>query len=239
MIESCELLPGGFTNRNLLFRFAEPHPPLALRVYQRGPVAGRKEIELLRYLAGKAPVPAIVATDEAGAGLIYRYIEGITFQELKHRGNREHIAEASFAIGQALAKIHAIPPPPNLGLRPSPGHPWLRDARSLVHGDFNNRNTILKQEASHWTVAAVLDWESAFIGSPLWDAARFICYENPERPLREPYFSEGHRQAGGNLPPDWPTFSRQLSAISAAESLARPDLPPQFIPELRELAGFR
>ena len=239
MVECCQLLSGGFTNRNLLLRFAEPHSPLVLRVYQRGADAGRKEIDLLRYLAGKVPVPEIVAADDAGAWVVYRYIEGITFQELKHRGNNEHVAEASYAIGQALAKIHAIPPPSDLNLRPSPGHPRLRDALSLVHGDFNNRNTIVSEEAGHWTVAAILDWESAFIGSPLWDAARFTCYENPERPLREPHFSEGYRKAGGALPQDWPAFSRQLSAISAAESLARPDLPPQFIPELCELAGFR
>jgi fructokinase len=111
----------------------------------------------------------------------------------------------------------------------------LYSGRTLLHGDFNNRNTIVKYDGDRWAVTAILDWERASLASPLWDAARFICYESPDRPLREPHFSNGFRDGGGTLPDDWTHFARTINAISAAESLTRPDLPPAFIPELREL----
>jgi fructokinase len=116
--------------------------------------------------------------------------------------------------------------------------PWIQPLyadRALVHGDFNNRNTIVKHDGGRWTVTAILDWERASLASPLWDAARFICYESPHRPLREPHFANGFRDGGGTLPEDWTHFARTINAISAAESLTRSDLPPAFIPELREL----
>jgi aminoglycoside phosphotransferase (APT) family kinase protein len=62
---------------------------------------------------------------------------------------------------------------------------------SLVHGDFGARNIVVNRSRGHWVVSGVLDWELAFSGSPLWDAARFICFERRTRPLREPHFFEG------------------------------------------------
>jgi aminoglycoside phosphotransferase (APT) family kinase protein len=111
----------------------------------------------------------------------------------------------------------------------------LLEGRCLVHGDYNNRNAILVRRNGRWVVAAILDWELAFMGSPLWDAARFICFEQPSRPRREPHFSRGFTESGGQLPDDWATFARVLNAATAAESLSCPDLPKRFIPELREL----
>jgi aminoglycoside phosphotransferase (APT) family kinase protein len=107
--------------------------------------------------------------------------------------------------------------------------------RRLVHGDYNNRNAILVHRNGRWVVAGILDWEMAFVGSPLWDAARFICYEQPSRPRREPHFSRGFIESGGQLPEEWATFARVLNAATAAESLGRPDLLERFIPELQEL----
>lgn len=109
------------------------------------------------------------------------------------------------------------------------------DDRVLVHGDFNNRNTIIKRDGDHWIVSGILDWELAFSGSPLWDAARFICFERKGRPCREPHFSMGFHEGGGVLPREWRAFSRALNVVSAAESLSRFDLPARFAPELRNL----
>ena len=104
-----------------------------------------------------------------------------------------------------------------------------------MHGDFNNRNTIVKQDRGRWIVTSILDWERAFAGSPLWDAARFICYERPDRPCREPYFSNGYREGGGTLPEDWSELERVLNVVSAARSLGREDVPARFVAELRDL----
>lgn len=40
-----------------------------------------------------------------------------------------------------------------------------------------------------WAVAAILDWELAFSGSPLLDVGHFLRYELDATPLREPHFS--------------------------------------------------
>jgi aminoglycoside phosphotransferase (APT) family kinase protein len=222
------------------------------------------EIDLLVHLAGQLPVPDVVRT---GADwIVYQYAEGITFQELKKTGSPDEIAQAAYAMGQALAKIQTVsvrvapklvgPVPTTPLLQQRLGRaeaarfldaiePWmprileLNDERLLVHGDFNNRNTILKRENGRWVVASVLDWETAFAGSPLWDVARFTCYEDPLRPRSEPWFSDGYRAGGGKLPDDWSRFSRAISAFSAADALCRTDLPEQFVEELCALVtGF-
>ncbi len=199
----------------------------------------------------------------------YRFREGITFQELKARGNLQDMAEAAYAIGAALAHIRTVPAPPNISARPPAWRELLHDGshslvlklrigaagldrwreivsawlpqlrhldeyRTLARVDFNNRNTLVKQENGKWTVSGILDWELAFAGSGLWDAARFVCYESRERPRREPHFSLGYRHGGGELPDNWSDFSCVINIVSAAESLSRPDLPERFVPELSE-----
>ncbi|HMD50558.1 MAG TPA: phosphotransferase, partial [Bryobacteraceae bacterium] len=111
----------------------------------------------------------------------------------------------------------------------------LDASRTLVHGDFNNRNTIVRQVGDAWVVAAILDWELAFTGTPWWDAARFVCYEHADRPCREPFFSNGYRENGGKLPEDWPRTARVINAVSAVRSLADAGTPDEFVEDLREL----
>jgi aminoglycoside phosphotransferase (APT) family kinase protein len=111
----------------------------------------------------------------------------------------------------------------------------LNEKNALVHGDFNNRNTLLRRQGDRWRVTGILDWELAFSGSPLWDVARFVCYERKVRPCREPYFSDGFRNGGGKLPGDWNEFSRVVNAVTAAQSLGRLDLSEHFVPDLCRL----
>jgi aminoglycoside phosphotransferase (APT) family kinase protein len=269
VLASCELLTDGATNLNYLLRFAESNDPLVLRIYTADPGACAKELATLRSARGIVPVPEVIhsgAPGEDAPYIVYRFIEGTTFQELKRRGNIRDLAEAAYAIGSALARVGAIAPPQHLAPRPPLAAAMLNSPlleqrlgwrererlggvlsrwwaeigelykdRTLVHGDFNNRNTILRQENGRWVVAGIIDWEMAFMGSPLWDAARFLCYEHPSRPCREPHFSRGFTESGGRLPEDWTNFARAINAATAAESLGRPDLPARYIPELREL----
>jgi aminoglycoside phosphotransferase (APT) family kinase protein len=268
---SCELLTGGATNLNYRLRFEGLQDLLVLRIHTRDPGACAKELAILRSAEGFLPVPEVIYASPSGdedlpPHILYRFVEGITFQELKSRGDPKEIAEAAYAIGSALAHVPAVRPPRELGPRAAvtdesldsplleqrlgcreldglrevlsgwwPRIGALLEDRCLVHGDYNNRNAILAHRNGRWEVAAILDWELAFVGSPLWDAARFICYEQPFRPRREPHFSRGFIESGGQLPEDWTTFARVLNAATAAESVSRPDLPERFIPELREL----
>jgi aminoglycoside phosphotransferase (APT) family kinase protein len=269
LLSSFELLAGGSSNLNYLLRFSGSAAPLVLRFYTRDPDGCAKELAVLRAARGILPVPELIhaspkSEEDPTPYAIYRFIEGITFQELKSKFGPHDIAGAAYAIGSALARVHTVEPPPSLAPGPaiadfdSPlleqrlgGREWsrLRDVvsrwwpriaplyqeRALVHGDFNNRNSILRQENGRWVVSGILDWELAFAGSPLWDAARFICYEDDFRPCREPHFSRGFSEGGGTLPEEWTAFARIINVVGAAESLSRPDLPSRFVPELRDL----
>jgi aminoglycoside phosphotransferase (APT) family kinase protein len=268
--KSYQQLHGGYTNTNLLLRFEQDEAPVVMRIYGGGASAWQRELNLLIVLGQHLQVPEIIHADEKGDYAIgpyalYPYIEGITFQELKSRGNREDMAQAAFAVGEVLACVRTVAVPPFLsssspygavdeflnspilvrrvgargidrlqsflvGWLPQIG--YLHDDNRLVHGDFNNRNTLLHQQGDRWRVASILDWELAFCGSPLWDVARFICYERKARPCREPHFSDGYRSAGGRLPENWDSFASVINAVSAAYSLSRPDLSERFIPDL-------
>jgi aminoglycoside phosphotransferase (APT) family kinase protein len=268
---SFELLEGGASNLNYLLRFDGRKDPALLRIYTRDREACAKELAVWSLVSRYVPVPEILHAnpegfEHVGPYVIYRFAEGITFQELKRSGSVQDMAEAAFAIGAALARVHAVVPceveladprsedeyvnspllEQRMGVRETdrlreclsgwmPRIHKLSEERALVHGDFNNRNTILRREGGRWVVAAILDWELAFAGSPLWDAARFLCYEQPARPCREPYFSNGYSECGGKLPKDWSGFERVLNAVSAARSLSQPEISSRFIPELREL----
>ena len=270
---SVESLAGGKTNRNYLLRFANRDEAMVLRIYGRGREACEKELALWRLTRHAVPARDIVHADvdgleHAGPHMIYRFVPGFTFQEIKKTGNSEDLAGAAFAIGAALARIHRIDSSqfpvaarrrldesfeqslasPILKQRMgrmeqlhdllSRWRPKLREldaTRTLVHGDFNNRNTIVRRVGDGWMVAAILDWELAFAGAPLWDAARFICYEHADRPCREPFFSNGYQEHGGRLPEDWPRSARLINVVSAVNSLADAGTPGEFVEELREL----
>jgi len=274
-LSAFELLEGGASNLNYRLRFDGGNDPAVLRIYTRDRESCAKELAVWRLASRFIPVPEILnanpeGLEHIGPYVIYRFVEGITFQELKRSGSLTDMAEAAFAVGAALARVHAVTPGEAACPGPASGTAdeylnsplleqrmggreadrlreyifgWmprihaLSGERALVHGDFNNRNTIVKRESGRWVVAAILDWELAFAGSPLWDAARFLCYEQPARPCREPYFSNGYCKGGGRLPEGWSDFSRVLSAVSAARSLSRPELPARFVPELSELVA--
>jgi fructokinase len=109
-----------------------------------------------------------------------------------------------------------------------------QDAR-LVHGDFGKRNVLVRNVAGTWQVAAVVDWEFAVSGCPLADRGHFLRYERATRPLAEPHFSNGYRNAGGKLPNDWRQLAQLLDLTGLCESLTHDELPDDVVGELVEL----
>ena len=275
VLTSFELLNGSATNLSYLLRLEGMDARVVLRICTRDPSACRREVQVLGSVSKLLPVPEFIYANPDGEGdvgphALYRYIEGMTFQELKSRGNLQDMAEAAYAIGAALARLQTVSLawPASAGRCPETAgellnspvleqrlggrgrdhlcdfiHEWLPrirqldQDRALVHGDFGNRNTLVNRGALGWVVAGILDWECAFSGSPLWDAARFICFERRARPCREPHFSRGFCENGGSLPKDWGPFARAMNVATAMESLSRADLPERFVPDLRELVA--
>lgn len=114
----------------------------------------------------------------------------------------------------------------------APIQPSLQTDCSLVHNDFGNRNILVSEVNGVWTVAAVLDWEMAFSGSPLLDVGNFLRYELDVTPLREPYFSRAFVEHGGHLPDNWKLVVKLIDLTGLVECLTHDGLPSDVEAEL-------
>ena len=111
----------------------------------------------------------------------------------------------------------------------------LDEDRRLVHSDFGNRNILVDRVNGEWQVVAVLDWEFAFSGSPLLDVGHFLRYENPDTPLREPYFSRAYLEFGGSLAEDWRRLSQVVDLTGLVECLTHDWVPDEVASEILQL----
>ena len=70
------------------------------------PSIGPKEIDLLHTIAAAVPVSEVIyAQQEAPPFALLRYVDGITFRELKRSRDWEAIAQAAASAGEVLAAI--------------------------------------------------------------------------------------------------------------------------------------
>lgn len=107
----------------------------------------------------------------------------------------------------------------------------------LVHGDFGNRNVLVSRcdtgrGSGRWRAAAIIDWEFAFAGPPLFDIGSFLRYEAPGAGLREPYFSKGYMDAGGILPENWRRLAEVVDLVKQLAALADEELPDAVVAEI-------
>ena len=290
-VASVQPLTGGLRNTNLKIEFDSKAAPIVLRLYKEDSSICLKEIEILRLLRSTVPVAEVLHAEPEGIDgsrpfIILRYVEGLTFQQLKRTGNVAAIHQASSSVGQALAAIgaHQFSKPGRLiatttnklevgssytrssdpipeildtfldsaGFQQRLGAPFARRVRDfvrawapslpditevsqLVHSDFGNRNILVNEVNGTWIVAAVLDWEFAFSGSPLLDIGNFLRYELKSNPLREPYFSRSFVEHGGHLPDNWRQIVRILDLTALVEMLTHDYLPDDVASEIIEL----
>jgi aminoglycoside phosphotransferase (APT) family kinase protein len=116
-------------------------------------------------------------------------------------------------------------------------HPGANAEVSLVHGDFNSPNILVRHERGSWRVAAILDWEFAFAGSILCDIGNMLRYERPTQSRYEPHFSRGLLDGGWRAPDDWFLRARLADLPALCELLTRDAVPEAVVNELRELIG--
>lgn len=126
--------------------------------------------------------------------------------------NARHLSR----IGRLVADEEGTPPPP---FAPIDG--WLREhvpvesGAAIVHNDYRIGNVVLAGEAPG-SVAAVLDWELATIGDPLFDLGYFLAsIPEPAVPL-----SPTERFGAAMLEDGYPT--RSELAHRYAERSGRP-----------------
>lgn len=91
---------------------------------------------------------------------------------------------------------------------------------SLVHCDFNPKNIIMAQDGERVVVAAILDWEFAFSGSPIWDAANMLRFGGDYPSAFTATFAEVFEANTPSLPPQWRRMGRMMDTANLSEFLA-------------------
>jgi aminoglycoside phosphotransferase (APT) family kinase protein len=104
------------------------------------------------------------------------------------------------------------------------------DSQSVVHGDFSGRNVIVHPvTSSDWVVSGVLDWETASVGSPLWDLGSLFRYARRYDAGFRCAFERGYHAVGSELPDEWWYLARLLDATRLVATLAEDrELPRVF-----------
>ncbi|WP_225766153.1 phosphotransferase family protein [Inquilinus sp. Marseille-Q2685] len=104
----------------------------------------------------------------------------------------------------------------------------------LTHSDFGGTNILVHRGAEGWAVAAVLDWEFAFAGSPFFDLGNLLRPPLGPRPGFADSVVDGYRAAGGTLPPEWRRMAALADLFSWAEFLTRPTVSDAVIATARQ-----
>jgi len=111
----------GLRNANFRLELDSTREPVVLRLYEHDASLCRKEADIIDLIRHRVPIPEVIHAEPNGMNdippfVLLRYVEGITFRELKRSGNTGSISEAAHAVGKTLASIGRI-------VFPSPG--WL------------------------------------------------------------------------------------------------------------------
>ncbi len=103
----------------------------------------------------------------------------------------------------------------------------------LTHSDFGGSNILVHDVGLGWEVAAVLDWEFAFSGTPFFDFGNLL-----RKPLGSVEgFAEtiaaAYCQNGGELPPNWRRLIRLTDLSAWFDFLARANVSTQLIADAK------
>ncbi len=116
---------GGLRNANFKIQLDGEPESVVVRIYEHDASVCRKELDLLRAIGTRVPVPEVIHAEPNGIEgvppfAVLRFIHGITFRDLKCTGDRESICQAAYAMGQTLASIGKITFPRTGWLGPGP-----------------------------------------------------------------------------------------------------------------------
>jgi hypothetical protein len=79
----------------------------------------------------------------------------------------------------------------------------------------------MKKEEQGREVAAVIDWEFAFSGTPFFDLGNLLRPPLGEIPGMQAAVERGYRNAGGDLPIEWRKMSKLTDLTAWLEFLTR------------------
>jgi aminoglycoside phosphotransferase (APT) family kinase protein len=135
---ACEPLSDGLRNANFKLQLDPAAEPAVLRIHEHAPSLCQKEIDLMQLVGGSVPVAELIYAEPHGwedlpPFTLARWVEGITFRDLKRSGDAEGIAQAAHAVGETLAGIGQFRFPKSGWLNPGPtvGPPLLDGADAM------------------------------------------------------------------------------------------------------------
>lgn len=105
----------------------------------------------------------------------------------------------------------------------------------LVHADANGSNIMVRRRGADWTVAALLDWEFAFAGTPFFDLGNASRPPAGDRPAWIAGIAAGYRAAGGRLPADWPALARLADLTAWLDFAARPEATEALVADVNRM----
>jgi aminoglycoside phosphotransferase (APT) family kinase protein len=115
----------GLRNANFRLRLDSKSELFVLRLYEHDASLCQKEVDLMRLVGASVPVPEVIhaeprGLDDCPSFMLMRYVEGITFRELKRGGDPDAIGQAAYSAGETLAAIGRILFPKSGWLAPGP-----------------------------------------------------------------------------------------------------------------------
>ncbi|HEY9714572.1 MAG TPA: phosphotransferase, partial [Chroococcales cyanobacterium] len=105
----------------------------------------------------------------------------------------------------------------------------------LSHSDFGGSNILVKNAHGEWIVAAVLDWEFAFSGSPFFDVGNLLRAPHGTVPGFEAAVFSSYKSNGGELPDTWREMSLLTDLTAWLEFMTRPDPGDHLIADAQRI----
>jgi aminoglycoside phosphotransferase (APT) family kinase protein len=109
-VAEIQPLGDGLRNANFKLRLDSTPEWIVLRIYEHDPSLCQKELDLMRLVSGSVPVPELIHAMPDGVEnfppfSLSRFVEGISFRELRRSGDLDAIAQAAYSAGETLAAI--------------------------------------------------------------------------------------------------------------------------------------
>jgi len=137
-VAGAQPLAAGSRNANFRLQLDSTAEPVVLRIYEHDASLCQKEADLLPLAGRSVPVPELIHVEPQGwedcpPFALLRYVEGISFRDLKLCGDPDALAQAADSVGRTLAAIGRLsfPGPGWLGPGPKVSAPLLEGADAL------------------------------------------------------------------------------------------------------------
>lgn len=105
----------------------------------------------------------------------------------------------------------------------------------LTHSDFGGSNILVHDVGQGFEVAAVLDWEFAFSGSPLFDFGNLLRPPLGGLGNFADALANSYREHGGELPNDWARLIRLVDLSAWLDFLARPNVTTRVVADAKSV----